>query len=118
MSKAAVVVFAELDGHSNSARVVNAMETTQEFKEAGDEVELIFDGGGVAAAVAIAEPQHSLHRLYSQVEDKVSGVCRFCARAFGVYEQAEALGIPFLSEYKQHPSLRSRVVEGYEVITF
>jgi hypothetical protein len=31
---------------------------------------------------------------------------------------AEKMGIPFLAEYDQHPSLRNRVAIGYEVITF
>lgn len=118
MTKVAIVVFSEAEEHADTARVVNALETVKEFKDHGDEVELIFDGGGVTSAVALADPDHRLHRLYTKVEDKVSGVCRFCARAFGVYEQAERLGIPFLAEYEQHPSLRTRVVDGYQVITF
>lgn len=118
MTKAALIVFAEIEEHADRARVVNALEAAKEFKDAGDEVELIFDGGGVTSAVALANPDHRLHRLYSKVEDKVSGVCRYCARSFGVYEQAEALGLPFLAEYDQHPSLRARLVDGYQVITF
>ncbi len=118
MIKAAIVVFSETKDHADLARVVNALETVKELKDAGDEVELIFDGGGVTSAVALADPEHRLHRLYTLVEDKVSGVCRYCARAFEVYEQAEALGIPFLAEYDQHPSLRSRIAKGYQVITF
>jgi hypothetical protein len=118
MAKVSIVVFAEMGDHSDMARVVNALETVKEFKESGDEIELIFDGGGVTSAVALADPDHRLHRLYSKVEDKVGGVCRYCSRAFEVYDQAEKLGIPFLAEYDQHPSLRSRVANGFEVITF
>lgn len=118
MTKAAIVVFSEAEQHADTARVVNALETVKEFKDSGDEVELIFDGAGVTSAVALANPEHRLHRLYSKVDDKVSGVCRFCARAFGVYDQAERLGLKFLAEYDQHPSLRNRVVDGYQVITF
>lgn len=118
MTKAAIVVLSETNDHADLARVVNALETVKELKGAGDEVELIFDGGGVTSAVALADPEHRLHRLYTLVEDKVSGVCRYCARAFEVYEQAEALGIPFLAEYDQHPSLRSRIAKGYQVIIF
>lgn len=118
MAKATIVVFAEMGEHADKARVVNALETVKEFKESGDEVELIFDGGGVTSAVELADPDNPLHRLYSLVEDKVGGVCRYCSRAFGVYDQAEKLGIPLLAEYDQHPSLRNRVTNGYEVIPF
>ncbi len=119
MNKVALVVFAESEGsHSDLARVVNALEVAKEFKEGGDEVELIFDGGGVTSAVAFANPKNKRHRAYAAVQDKVGGVCAFCAKAFGVYEQAQALGIPLLEEFEKHPSLRSRVSNGYQVITF
>lgn len=118
MAKAVIVIFAELDSHQNMARVVNAFEVAREFKEAGDEVQIIFDGGGVVAAAAVADPAHRLHGLYAAVEDKVAGVCRYCARAFDVHESIAALNVPVLSEFRQHPSIRSRVVDGYTVLTF
>jgi hypothetical protein len=118
MTKIAIVVLSDMETHSDMARVSNALETAKEFKAAGDEVKIIFDGGGVVSAVAIADPSSKLYRLYTQVQDKITGVCRFCSRAFEVYDQAEALGLPFLAEYDQHPSLRQLVVDGYQIITF
>ncbi|MCL4529097.1 MAG: hypothetical protein M1282_06765 [Chloroflexi bacterium] len=119
MNKVALVVFAESEGsHSDLARVVNTLEVAKEFKDGGDEVEIIFDGAGVTSAVALADPENKRHRLYGAVQDKVSGVCAFCAKAFGVYEKAQALNIPLLDEHNKHPSLRTRVNKGYQVITF
>ncbi len=119
MNKVALVVFADAEAsHSDLARVVNALEVAKEFKGAGDEVQIIFDGAGTASAATLAEPNHKGHRLYAAVQDTVAGVCAFCARAFGVYEKAQSLGIPLLDEYEKHPSLRSRLVEGYQIITF
>lgn len=118
MVKAAIVIFAEMDSHQDMARVVNALEVAREFKEAGDEVQVIFDGGGVVAAAAVADPSHRLYGLYTAVEDKVAGVCRYCARAFDVQNKIESLGIPMLSEFRQHPSIRSRVAKGYSVLIF
>jgi hypothetical protein len=47
MTKAAVIILAETEGHANLGRVVNGLETAREFAEAdGDEVELVFDGAG------------------------------------------------------------------------
>lgn len=118
MAKVVILILSEMEEHQDLGRVVNALQAAAEFKEAGDDVEVIFDGGGTVSAVTLANPEHRLHGLYKAVEDKVAGLCRYCARAFHVYEQAEALGLPFLAEYKQHPSLRSRVAAGYQVITF
>jgi hypothetical protein len=101
MTKETSVVFAEMENHKDMARVVNALETVKEFKESGDEVELIFDGGGVTSAVTLADPDNQLHRLYSQVEDKAGGICRYCSRAFEVYDQAEKIGIPFATRLRK-----------------
>lgn len=43
MVKAAVVIFAEMESHGEQACVVNALQTAREFKEAGDDVEIIFE---------------------------------------------------------------------------
>lgn len=118
MNKIAIVVLSEIETHEGLGRVVNALQTAREFKEAGDEVQIIFDGGGTTAAVALADPGDQRHQVYANVADKVAGLCRYCAKAFGAYEKAEALDLPFLSEYHQHPSLRSRVVDGYQLVTF
>jgi hypothetical protein len=42
----------------------------------------------------------------------------YCAKAFGVRSAVEKSGVALLDEYQQHPSLRRRVEEGFEVITF
>jgi len=118
MNKMAIVVLSEIETHEGLGRVVNALQTAREFKEAGDEVQIIFDGGGTVAAVTLANPEDKRHQLYANVADSVAGLCRYCAKAFHVYEKAEELGLPFLSEYHQHPSLRARVADGYQIITF
>lgn len=97
--------------------MVNALQMVREFKEAGDEVTLICDGGGVTALAAMVQADHRLHSLYQRIEDKVAGACAYCSKAFHVREHLEAAQVPFLADYKQHPSLRSLVAEGYEVIT-
>lgn len=118
MPKIALVVFADSEGHENLARVVNAMTIAKEFKEAGDEVAIVFDGGGTTWIPELASPEHRAHRLFESVRDVVAGACRYCAGAFGVREGVEQAGIRLLDDYKQHPSIRSYVVEGYQVLTF
>ena len=46
MPKVAIVVLADTDTHEGLGRVVNAMEAVKEFKDAHDDVQLIFDGAG------------------------------------------------------------------------
>jgi len=118
MANVAVVVFADTESHADLARVVNAMITVREFKEANDEARLIFDGAGTKWIGELAKPEHPSHRLYESVKDQISGVCAFCAGAFGATEAVKSEGITLLDEYKRHPSLRKLIVDGYQVLIF
>jgi hypothetical protein len=118
MAKAAILVLSDMERHEGLGRVVTALEATKELKESGDEVELIFEGAGTTSVAAIASPEHDLHRLYTKIQDRVTGVCRYCARAFGVFEEVEKAGLTFLAEYDQHPSVRRLLEEGNEIIIF
>lgn len=116
--KVAIVVLADTETHEALGRVVNALEAVKEFKEAGDDVQLIFDGAGAKWVVELSRSDHKAHGLYAAVRDKVSGVCDYCAGAFGVKEQVKACGAPLAGDFEGHPSFRRLLCEGYQVITF
>ncbi len=116
--KVALMVMTDTETHADRARVANALTTAYEFKEAGDEVDLIFTGAGTKWVAELSDPDHRLHKAFEMVKDEVSGACKACATAFGVKDEVQASGIPLLTEYKGHQSLRERVVQGYQVITF
>jgi hypothetical protein len=118
MAKIAVIVLADTETHGDLGRIANALTTVSESKEAGDAVELIFDGAGTKWVPELSKADHKLHPAFDNVRDKVAGACEFCAGAFGVKEQVRAVDVPLLDEYHDHPSLRKRVAEGFEVITF
>ena len=118
MLKVAVLVLADTETHADRARAVNALTTTYEFKEAGDEVDPIFTGAGTKWVGELSDPDHRLHRAFEMVRDEVAGACRACATAFGVREEVQTSGVPLLAEYKGHQSLRERVAQGYQVISF
>jgi hypothetical protein len=118
VAKLSVVVLAGTDLHSDLARVLNALSLTVEAAEAGDEVELIFDGAGVSWIPELADPDHKLHKMFESVKDQIAGACEFCSGAFEVKDEVRSAGISFLSEFQGHPSLRRRVAEGYEIVTF
>lgn len=81
-------------------------------------MELVFDGAAVAWIPELEHPDHKLHKVFLAVKDRVAGACEFCAGAFGVKDEVRAAGIDFPSEYEGHPSLRRRVAEEYEIVTF
>lgn len=118
MAKLLIVVLADTETHGDLGRIANALTTGQECLEAGDDLEIIFDGAGTKWIAELAGTEHKLAPAFDAVRDQVAGACDYCAKAFGVHQAVQSSGIALLDEYKQHPSLRKRVEHGFEVITF
>jgi hypothetical protein len=55
-------------------------------------VHVIFDGAGTQAAADLAKTEHKYHELFEQIRGRVTGVCSYCAGAYGVKERIEASG--------------------------
>lgn len=118
MTKAAIIILAGTDGHENLGRLVNGLEAAREFAESdGDEVELIFDGAGTQWIPELEDESSDHHELYLAVQDDTS-VCDYCSGAFGVEDAVADADVVALDEHDGHPSLKSLVDDGYEVITF
>jgi hypothetical protein len=118
MAKVAIVVLAGTETHEGLGRVVNALEAAKELKEGHDDVRIVFDGAGTAGVPELAKKEHKAHGLYAAVGDRITGVCAYCAGAFGVKDAAIAQGVELAGEYEGHPSVRRLVHDGYQVITF
>jgi len=118
MTKAAVIILAGTESHADTGRLVNGLETAKEFAEAdGDEVELIFDGAGTQWIPKLEDEDSDYYPLYQAVREDTS-VCDFCSGAFGVGDAVDDAGVVRLDDHDGHPSIRSLVDDGYEVITF
>ena len=120
MAKTALIVFAGTDGHSDLGRVFNALETAREYKEygEGDDVKLIFDGAGTEWVPELEDPNHDAHEVYASVKDVVEGACRFCAKSFGVFDAIQETDVDCLDDFEGHPSIKSMIDDGYQVVTF
>ncbi|CAN5616927.1 hypothetical protein BH23ACI1_BH23ACI1_32890 [soil metagenome] len=117
MNKVLVLVLADTETKGDLGRVVNAMQTVREFKEAGDEVRLVFDGAGTRWIGELGAAGHKYQALFESVKDK-AGACSYCAGAFGVKAAVEQQAVSLLDEFDGHPSLRQAVSDGYQVISF
>lgn len=118
MAKIAIVVFSDTNTIEAMGKVSNAFMLALEAVENGDDLKIIFEGAGTKWIGELEKVDHKLHGLYKGLKDKITGACSFCAQAFGVKNQVESAGINLISEYKQHPSLRNLIAEGYSVINF
>jgi DsrE/DsrF-like family. len=118
MAKAAIVILAGNESHSDYGRLANGLEAAKEFAETdGDEVEVIFDGAGTQWIPELEDVDSDYHELYLAIRDEAA-VCDYCSGAFGVAEAVEDAAVTVLSEYDSHPSVRSLVEDDYEIITF
>lgn len=118
MLKVAIVVLADTESLGDLGRVVNAMEAVKEFKEAGDDIQLVFDGAGTKWIGELSNPDHNYHALFDEVRGTISGACEYCANAFQVAGEISRANIEFMGEYEGHPSFRRLLTNGYQVITF
>lgn len=118
MSKVAIVIFADIETKGDFGRAVNALMTAKEFKEAGDEVQIIFDGAGTKWIGKFNEKDGKYNDLFDSVKDTIAGVCGYCAGAFKVTDVVTVNAINLLDEYNGHPSFKKLVDNGYTVLTF
>ena len=47
----------------------------------------------------------------------IAGVCRACAKQFGVDERVEAIGLPLISDMMGHAGMAAYAADGYGVIS-
>ncbi len=123
--KTAVVVLADPKSGSEEAlgRVFNALATAYDFKQKGQEVEIVFQGAGTRWPAELAKPDHPAHDLYEAVSDTVAGVSCGCADVFGATEDVEKTGLELIKENhvpgtRGLASLQRLVGEGATVLTF
>jgi len=117
-TKLTIVLLSDKSTHENQGRALHALLYAKQAHAAGIETSLIFDGGGVEWAADFPHNEH-FKDLYNELQNAgvVSGVCSFCAGAFGVDEEIRNLGASLLTEDNGHPNIGKLPMEGHEVIT-
>ena len=118
MTKIAIVVFADTDSAEALGKVSNAFMLASEAIENDDQLKIIFEGAGTKWIGELEKEDNKMHGLYMSIKDKITGVCSYCAQAFGVKNEVIKSGLPLLDEFKNHPSLRSLFAEGFQVVIF
>jgi hypothetical protein len=115
--KVAVVIYSNITTEASS-RAYRAFGFVAELLAHGDDVTLVFDGGGSATLAAVLDPKHDLHRAWTRAAPALRGVCGYCAKAYGVSDALKAAGVTFLTEDHGHASLRDLLGEGHQIVTF
>ena len=119
--KTAIVILSDPKSGSDEAlgRVFNALAVAYDFKNAGEEVSILFQGTGTRWPEALQKEDHSVHELFKAVEDKIQGVSSACTDVFG----ANPSGFDLIKDNKVPntsglPSFNKLQSEGYNVLVF
>jgi len=119
--KTAIVVLSDPKNSSEEAlgRVFNALATAYDYKNAGKEVSILFQGTGTRWPKVLQADDHPAHELFEAVSDKVQGISCACADVFGAdtsgYELIKDNSVPKTTGL---PSIVNLEKQGYKIITF
>ena len=123
--KTAIIILSDPNTGSEEAlgRVFNALAAAYDFKQANDDVEILFQGAGTRWVGELSKSDHPAHTLFKEVEDKVAGVSCGCADVFGGAEDAKKSGFDLISNNPVPgtsglPSLRQLQNDGFNVLIF
>ncbi len=123
--KATIIILSDPKNGSEEAlgRVFNGLATAYDFKQAGDDVSVVFQGTGTRWIGELTKKDHPAQELFEAVKDQVAGVSCGCADVFGASEDAEQSGLDLIKENpvpgtRGMASLRKYAAEGSTILTF
>ncbi len=117
MHKVAIIIYSNITEEAKS-KAYRAFGFAAELIAAGDDVTIVFDGGGSATLAAVMNPAHDLHRAWTKAAPALRGVCSYFAQAYGVKVELVGAGIPIVGYDHGHASLRALLDEGRHIMTF
>jgi hypothetical protein len=121
MKKTAIIILSDPKSGSEEAlgRVFNALASAYEFKHAGEDVKIIFQGTGIRWPEQLEKEDHPVHGLYNEVKAYVHGLSKGCVAVFGTeisgYELLDENEVPGTPGLPSHLNLRN---EGYDILIF
>lgn len=123
--KTAIIIFSDPKSGSEESlgRLFNGLSAAYDFKQRGDDVQILFQGAGTRWAGELEASEHPAFELFKEVKDKVAGVSCACADVFGASEEAEKAGYDLIKDNKVPgtnglPSFPKLIEEGYSILTF
>ena len=122
--KLAIIILSDPKaGEEALGRVFNALSVAHEGLQAGDEVEVVFNGAGTRWPEELTKVSHPANGLYNAVRETVKGASCGCAAAFGATKGVEACGLPLLKEKALAgtpgiSNLRRYPAEGWATLIF
>jgi len=104
-------------------RMFNALATAYDYKQAGEDVSVYFNGTGTRWIKELSNPEHPINGLFQQVSDTVAGISCGCADFFGASDATKSSNFIQLNDNNVPGtsgllSMRKLHADGYNVLTF
>lgn len=119
--KTAIAILSDPKNGSEESlgRVFNALAAAYDFKNAGKDVSILFQGAGTRWPEVLQKADHPAHELFKAVEDKIQGISCGCADVFGAdttgYDLIRDNPVPKTTGL---PSFSNLQEQGFNVLTF
>lgn len=99
---------------------IHVLLNALDLHAAGRETRIVMEGASVALVPALAAPEHPLAGLFAKAREAglLDGACRACSVKLGVAAGVEAAGVALIGDMSGHPSMRSYMEAGWQVVTF
>lgn len=121
MSKTAIIIMSDpkagLD--ESTGRLLNGLAAAYDYKAAGDDVKIIFQGTGSRWPELLQKEDHMAHKIFKAIEENIEGISAACASVWGAEPSGYDLiknnpipGTPGLSSFVKLEK------EGYNILTF
>lgn len=122
--KAAILIHSDPKaGEEALGRVFNGLAVAHNFKQRGDEVQVLFLGTGTRWIAELSKPDNPVHGLFNLVKDRVAGVSQTCSDVFGAADEVQASEFAFLNDNPIPgtaglPSVARLMEEGFNVLIY
>lgn len=114
--KLALIVLCDTESLESLGKVSNALYMAAEALENGDIAKVIFSGAGTKWIHELEQEKHPMHALYMEVKSSITA-CEYCSKGFKQTLNLQKAGVPLVSEFRGHASIRKLVDDGYTILT-
>lgn len=123
--KATIVILSDPKSGTDEAlgRVFNALAVAYDYKQAGADVSIQFQGAGTRWVAELLRKDHPAYDLFQAVSDKVAGASCGCAAVFGATDDIVKSGFDLIRDNPVPgttglPSFYQLQKDGRQVYTF
>ncbi|MGD9030819.1 MAG: cytoplasmic protein [Anaerolineae bacterium] len=114
--KIALVLMAGLD---MPCRMTHTLLWAIDITARGGDAKIILEGEAPHWLLALSDPKHGRHRLYTKVKEMglIDAVCKACAVQAQAVETAAEEGLRLVFDASGHVSLMPYMEDGYRIVT-